>query len=348
MNKKKLGNSDLSVSSLCLGTMTYGETTSQEDAHLQINEAIDQGINFIDTAEMYPTCPIRAETTGNTETIIGNWIKNNKSKRDNIVLATKIVGKGFSYVRNGEAINKDNIELALDHSLRRLNTEYVDLYQLHWPNRGSYHFRKYWDYNPKRIDLKNIKEEIYSQLNCLHNLKKKGKIRAIGLSNETCWGATLYANIAKEFEDFFITSIQNEYSLMCRIYDTDLNEFSINENVPLLAYSPLARGLLTGKYLNNKIPKNSRLSRDDKILKIVNERSTKAVRDYIDLSIKYDLDPVHLSLAFCSQRPFMGSVIFGATDIFQLRRILKGKDINLSQEVIKDINELYKKHPLTF
>ena len=348
MNLKNLGNSNLLVSSYCLGTMTYGETTEERDAHQQINACIDAGINFIDTAEMYPTCPIRKETTGATEIIIGNWINKNKSIRNKIVLATKVVGNGFKFIRDGGEINKKNINLAINESLKKLRTDYIDLYQLHWPNRGSYHFRSYWDYNPIKLQENKIKDEVSEIVETLYALKKEGVIREFGLSNETCWGAMKFIDEVKKYKDFYVTSIQNEYSLMCRLFDNDFNELAINENIPLLAYSPLARGLLTGKYLGNLIPDGSRLSRDDKIRKIVNKQSDLAVEAYYDLAKKYNIEPVHMALAFCRERPFMGSVIFGATNLGQLKHILEGCEVKLSENLNNEIKVLYKKYPLTF
>ena len=348
MKLNKLGNSELFVSPYCLGTMTFGETTEQEDAHQQINEALEYGINFIDTAEMYPTCPIKKETTGKTEEIIGNWISKNKQKRSDIILATKVVGNGFKFVREGGPINKKTIKLAIEGSLKKLKTNYIDLYQLHWPNRGSYHFRAYWNYNPIKQDEEEITEEVFSIVETLYSLKKEGLIREFGLSNETCWGTSKYLAEVKKFKGLNIASIQNEYSLLCRLFDNDFNELSLNENIPLLAYSPLARGLLTGKYMGKKIPEGSRLSRDDKIRRIVNENSDLAVRAYFDLAKEHNLDPIHMSLSFCRERPFMGSVIFGATNVVQLREILKGIDVRLTDEIKSDIQKIYKKYPLTF
>ena len=200
----------------------------------------------------------------------------------------------------------------------------------------------------ERAVYKNITDEFLDIINTLNDFKKEGLIRAIGVSNETCWGVMKLNEIIKDIENLCIASIQNEYSLMCRLFDNDFNELSINENIPLLAYSPLARGLLTGKYIGNKIPEGSRLSRDDKIRKIVNENSDLAVKSYCSLASKYNIDPVHMSLAFCNERPFMGSVIFGATDITQLRKILAGINLKLDSEINDEIQILYKKFPLTF
>ena len=348
MNLKNLGKSKLLVSSYCLGTMTFGETTGEKDAHQQIDECINAGINFLDTAEMYPTCPIRKETTGATEKIIGSWINKNKKIRKDIVVATKVVGNGYKFIRDGGEINKKNIYLAVQESLKRLKTDYIDLYQLHWPNRGSYHFRTYWNYIPTKQKENQLKDEISEIVETLYDLKKEGIILEFGLSNETCWGTMKFIEEVKNYNDLYVTSIQNEYSLMCRLFDNDFNELSINENIPLLAYSPLARGLLTGKYIGKVIPNGSRLSRDDKIRKIVNGQSDLAVKAYFNLAKKYNIDPIHMALAFCRDRPFMGSVIFGATNITQLKHILKGLDAKLDEDLNNEIKVLYKKYPLTF
>ena len=343
-----LGNSDLKVSNYCLGTMTFGEQTNEIDSHLQMDKAFEAGINFFDTAEMYSTCPIRKETAGKTETIIGTWLKSNFSKRDRLVLATKVIGNEYKFIRDGGPINSKSIRIALEGSLKRLNTDYIDLYQLHWPNRGSYHFRKNWDYNPTNGDKNRVEMDISEIVEALYDLKKEGKIKAFGLSNETCWGTLKYIEEVKKFTNFPVASIQNEYSLLCRLYDTDLNEMSYYENVPLLAYSPLAGGLLTGKYLNDQLPNDSRLSRVSSISGRVNQNSMQAVQEYMNISKKFDFHPVHLALAFCAQRPFMGSVIFGATTSDQLDLIIKGLDTKLSEEVVSEISLVYKNFGLTF
>ena len=348
MEFKKLGKSDLTVSAYCLGTMTFGEATSETDSHLQIDQSLASGINFIDTAEMYPTCPLREETTGDTEVIIGNWIEKNKSKRADFVLATKISGKGYKAVRNGEGIDEKSIKIAIEGSLKKLKTDYIDLYQLHWPNRGSYHFRQNWNYNPTNQDTDLAKENINGVLNALSDLQKEGKIRHIGLSNETCWGTSQFIDQLKNFSNLIIASIQNEYSLLCRLYDLDLAEMSHHEKISLLAYSPLASGFLTGKYLDGKVPKNSRLSRVSSLFGRINDNSTIAVREYVSLARKFNIEPVHMALAFCNQRSFMGSVIFGATEKLQLTKIINGLDVVLSDELITEINKLYKKFPITF
>ena len=348
MQFKNLGQSELRVSSYCLGTMTFGESTSEKDGHEQMDLSIDAGINFFDTAEMYPTCPLRPETTGDTEVIIGNWIDKNRSKRSDIILATKISGIGYEAVRGGEGINRDSIKVAIEGSLQKLKTDYVDLYQLHWPNRGSYHFRQNWNYNPFNQDTKKANENILEVLESLSEIQKEGKIRYIGLSNETCWGTIQFLKYLKNFPNLKLVSTQNEYSLLCRLYDLDMAEMSHHENISLLAYSPLAGGFLTGKYLDGSVPKNSRLSRVSSLFGRINENSTLAVKEYVSLARSFNLEPVHMALAFCNQRPFMGSVIFGATDKLQLTKIIKGLDIVLSDELLDEINKLYKKFPITF
>ena len=348
MQFKNLGQSELRVSSYCLGTMTFGESTSEKDGHEQMDLSIDAGINFFDTAEMYPTCPLRPETTGDTEVIIGNWIDKNRSKRSDIILATKISGIGYEAVRSGEGINRDSIKVAIEGSLQKLKTDYVDLYQLHWPNRGSYHFRQNWNYNPFNQDTKKANENILEVLESLSEIQKEGKIRYIGLSNETCWGTIQFLKYLKNFPNLKLVSTQNEYSLLCRLYDLDMAEMSHHENISLLAYSPLAGGFLTGKYLDGSVPKNSRLSRVSSLFGRINENSTLAVKEYVSLARSFNLEPVHMALAFCNQRPFMGSVIFGATDKLQLTKIINGLDIVLSDELLDEINKLYKKFPITF
>jgi len=348
MQFKNLGQSELRVSSYCLGTMTFGESTSEKDGHEQIDLSIDSGINFFDTAEMYPTCPLRPETTGDTEVIIGNWIDKNRSKRSDIILATKISGIGYEAVRSGEGINRDSIKVAIEGSLQKLKTDYVDLYQLHWPNRGSYHFRQNWNYNPSNQDTKKANENILEVLESLSEIQKEGKIRYIGLSNETCWGTIQFLKYLKNFPNLKLVSTQNEYSLLCRLYDLDMAEMSHHENISLLAYSPLAGGFLTGKYLDGSVPENSRLSRVSSLFGRINENSTLAVKEYVSLARSFNLEPVHMALAFCNQRPFMGSVIFGATNKLQLTKIINGLDIVLSDELLDEINKLYKKFPITF
>ena len=343
MNYKKLGNTDLDVSTICLGTMTWGEQNTQDEGFEQMDYALEQGVNFWDTAEIY-AIPAKKKTYGRTEEIIGNWFKS-RNKRDEVILATKISGSGLSWIRGGgNQFDKKNLNEAVNKSLERLKTDYIDLYQLHWPERKSNYFGRL-GYDHKDEDDWNDFNEI---LESLSEIIKSGKIRYVGLSNETSWGLSKFLEISKNKNLPRMMSVQNPYSLLNRTYEIGLAEISVRERSGLLAYSPLARGLLTGKYIGNNIPKGSRLSRDDKIKKIVNQRSDLAVKSYFQLAKKYNLDPVHMALAFCNERPFMGSVIFGATNILQLKRILKGVELKLNSEINNEINILNKKFPLTF
>ena len=324
--------------------MTWGEASSEAEAHWQLDEATDHGINFLDTAEMYPTNPVRRKTAGRTEKIIGTWLKKRKG-RHKIILATKIIGKGSKTVRDGGDITKETIDKALIDSLRRLDSEYVDLYQLHWPNRGSYHFRQNWNYNPCHQVKERTVENIYEVMVHLTKLVNEGKIRTLGLSNETAWGTMQYLNIAKEHGLEQVVSIQNEYSLLCRYFDTDLAEISHNEKISLLAYSPLAAGLLTGKYQKNKIPIGSRLEVTPDLMGRHNSRSLSAVEEYLKIAKNYSINPINLALAFCEQRAFMGSVIFGATKKYQLKKILEGLDLTLSKDICLEIDKVHRAFP---
>ena len=350
MKYNTLGNSDLRVSEYCLGSMTWGEASSESDGHWQLDASIAHGINFVDTAEMYPTNPMRRETAGRTEDIIGSWIKRKQSRRAELLIATKVTGAGSATVRQGEPITGNQIVDSVEQSLRRMNTDYIDLYQLHWPNRGSYHFRKYWNYDPTTQSEKEMEHHVEDVLSTLSRLVDDGKIREIGLSNESAWGTGKFINHAKARNFKKIVSIQNEYSLLCRLFDTDLAEVCHHENVQLLAFSPLGAGLLTGKYQNNAIPKGSRLDLTSKITPGLSGRigpnTFKAIAEYLSVAEKFDLDPIHMALSFCASRSFMGSVIFGATTREQLSTILDGLDMTLSGEVLDSLNEVYRNYPM--
>ena len=347
MKYNELGQSGIKVSELCLGTMTWGSQNSQEEASQQINIAVENGINFLDTAEMYPTTPISKSTLGETERIIGRCLKENK-KRNKLIIATKITGKGFSAIRNGAAISSSNLRLALEGSLRRLQTDYIDLYQLHWANRGSYHFRRNWEFNPSSQSTKHELAQFFEILYELDKFVAEGKIRSIGLSNETSWGTQQFLKISRENNLSRIVSIQNEYSLLCRYFDTDLAEICHHEKIGLLSYSPLSCGLLSGKYLNDKIPKNSRRSINSNLSNRINEVAIEASNAYIDLAKSYNFDPSQMALSFCISRPFMTSVIFGSTTERQLINNLKSKDLKLSKKMEKEILKIYKKYPIPF
>ncbi|MCF6343271.1 MAG: aldo/keto reductase [Devosiaceae bacterium] len=345
MKFKALGSSDIMVSKICLGTMTWGEQNSEQDAHEQIELALEKDINFMDTAELYAVPP-KQETQGLTEKYIGTWFKKT-GQRDKWILATKITGAGFDYVRNGAPITPKNIRLALEGSLKRLQTDYVDLYQLHWPNRGAYHFHNSWDYDPSKQDKGKVIEEMHANLETLNDLIKEGKIRTIGLSNETCWGTAKYLELATKHNLARFVSIQNEYSLLQRNYDLDLAELSHRENVGLLAWSPLASGILSGKYLDGACPKGSRGDISGDFWRL-NEYTEPAVRAYVNLAKDNNIDPNQMALAYCLTKPFMNSVIIGATTIEQLKTNIASIDIKLSDEIINSIEQIHRRYPRTY
>ena len=345
MQYRPLGHTGIDVSLYCLGSMTWGTQNSEAEGHAQIDAALDAGVNFIDTAEMYPTTPLSAGTQGRTEEVIGSWIAANPSRRGGVVIATKIVGDGYDRIRDGGPIGPDSIAKAVETSLKRLRTDYIDLYQLHWPNRGSYHFRKWPSFDASGQD-RDAPDDIAATLEALDGHVKAGRIRAIGLSNESAWGTAQFLKIAEANGWPRVASIQNEYSLLCRQYDLDLAELTHHEDVGLLAWSPLAAGLLTGKYLDGAVPEGSRASINDGLGGRINPRAEAPVRAYVELARAHGLDPVELALAFCAQRPFMTSVIFGATTMDQLSVALGAADVTLSDEVMDGITEIYTAHPV--
>ena len=341
MNYQKLGNTDLDVSTICLGTMTWGEQNSQEEGFEQMNYALDHGVNFWDTAELY-AIPPKEETFGHTEIIIGNWFQKTK-KRDKVILATKVSGPSREYIRGGgNNYSLDKMKDALDGSLKRLKTDYIDLYQLHWPERNTNMFGRL-GYEHSENKEWNQFEDILEHLD---KFIKEGKIRYIGLSNETPWGVTKCLELAKNKKLARMMSIQNPYSLLNRTYEIGLAEISIREKIGLLAYSPLASGYLTGKYRNNQLPKNSRLERDGEFWTRYNKPNTfKAVDAYFEISKKHNLNFAQMSLKFCEIQPFVTSVIIGATKMDQLKTDIESVNIKLSEEVIKEINEVQKVYP---
>ena len=340
MNYKKLGNTDINVSTICLGTMTWGEQNTQIEAFEQMNYSLDNGVNFWDTAELYAVPP-KAETYGHTETIIGNWFEETKKRKD-IILASKVGGPSRRYMRNGEnSFTGKNLEDALHGSLKRLKTDYIDLYQLHWPERNVNNFGKL-GYEHKENDWNKFED-------VLENLKKfieEGKIRYVGLSNETPWGVMNYLQLAKDKDLPRMMSIQNPYSLLNRSYEVGLAEVSIRENIGCLSYSPLASGYLTGKYRNKQFPKGSRMERDfDFWTRYRKPNMEEAVEDYYKISQKFDLDMSQMSIKFCEVQDFMTSVIIGATTMEQLKTNVESVKVNLDSEVIKEINNVQKKYP---
>ena len=340
MNYRKLGNTDLEVSTICLGTMTWGEQNTQEEGFEQMDYALDQGVNFWDTAELYAVPP-KAETFGHTETIIGNWFEKNK-KRDKVILATKVAGPSRKYLRNGEnSFVGKNLDQAINDSLKRLKTDYIDLYQLHWPERNVNNFGKL-GYTHKENSWNEFED-------VLENLKKyieSGKIRYVGLSNETPWGVMKYLKLSKDKNLPRMMSIQNPYSLLNRSYEVGLAEISIREKIGCLAYSPLASGYLSGKYRNGNFPKGSRMERDfDFWTRYRKPNVDKVVEEYFKISKKYDLDISQMSIKFCEVQDFMTSVIIGATTMEQLKTDIESVKVKLDENVIKEINEIQKIYP---
>lgn len=349
MKKNQLGRTGIEVTNLCLGSMTWGTQNTEAEGHAQMDRALDYGINFVDTAEMYPVNPISEDTIGGTETIIGTWNAANKAKRGDYVLATKISGEGMRYTRGGARISGKTLAEALEGSLTRLQTDYVDLYQLHWPNRGSFQFRQYWNYDPSGRDTaEQVRAEIEDILEAAAKLIDAGKMRAIGLSNESAWGMAQWARVAEEKGLPRVASIQNEYSLMCRIFDTDAAEASVNEDIGLLSFSPLAVGLLTGKYRGGAVPKGSRLDLVPSLGGRYEPRAVQAVDAYCAVADKHGLDPAQMALAWCATRPFMTSAIFGATTMAQLETALGASEVTLSDEVLSDLAATHKAHPMPY
>ncbi|MEP6017877.1 MAG: aldo/keto reductase [Paracoccaceae bacterium] len=347
MEFKKLGRTDIEVSTLCLGSMTWGSQNSAEEGHAQIDTALDAGVNFIDTAEMYPVNPIRQETIGRTERIIGLWIED-RGHRDDVVIATKHAGEGMQHVREGAPITAETIPQQVEDSLRRMKTDYIDLYQFHWPNRGSYMFRKNWEYDPSGGSKTEIIQNMEDCLGALQNEVKRGTIRAFGLSNESAWGTAQWLAAAERTGGLRVATVQNEYSLLCRHYDTDMAELSVLEDVGLLAFSPLGAGFLTGKYQNGKIPAGSRMDLNADMGGRKTSRVFDAVTGYLNVAAKHGLDPVQMSLAWCWTRPFMCSAIFGATTMEQLELALGAAELTLSDEVLSDLNKMHRANPMPY
>ena len=342
MKFKKLGSTDLKVSLICLGTMTWGEQNTQEEGFDQMDYALERGVNFFDTAELY-AIPPKAKTYGKTEEIIGNWFKLRKNRKK-IILASKIAGPGLKWIRGGGSkYSPESIEDALHKSLKRLQTDYIDLYQLHWPERNTNYFGDL-DYEH------NINEKSWNSFeSILKTLKKfidQGKIKYIGLSNETPWGFSKFLEIAKEQKLPRVVSVQNPYSLINRSYEIGMSEISMREKAGLLAYSPLAVGYLTGKYRNKEIPKNSRLDLFyENYPRYHNERTYEAVDEYFKIAQKYKISLSQLSLAFVNSRDFVTSNIIGATTMEQLKENIDSIDIGLEENIMHEINLIHEKIP---
>ena len=347
MRYHNLGHTEIKVSELCLGSMTWGSQNSQQEAHGQIDMALDYGLNFIDTAEMYPTTPLSKETQGDTERIIGEWIAKSGRRKD-LVLATKVSGKGYKNVRDGAPISPASITTAIENSLRSLRTDYIDLYQLHWPNRGSYMFRQNWTYTPSQQDTSAESDHMLEVLEHLGKLRAAGKIRHVGLSNESAWGTMRWLSLAAAHDLPRMVSVQNEYSLLCRLFDTDMAELSHHEQVGLLSFSPLAAGLLTGKYAEDTIPDGSRRSINADLGGRINTHLWPALNRYLEIAKQHGLDPAQMALAWAARRPFMTSQIFGVTTIAQLKTALESTITSLTDAVLRDIQTTYRRYPMPY
>ena len=341
MKFRKLGNTDLKVSLICLGTMTWGEQNSEKEAHEQMDFASEKGVNFFDTAELYAVPP-KAETYGLTEKIIGNWFEKRKN-RDKIILASKVAGPGCDWIRGGgNNFTEKKMAEALEGSLKRLKTDYIDLYQLHWPERSTNCFGRR-DYVFKEDERKwNDFEAI---LQALDKFIKSGKIRYIGMSNETPFGLSKYLELSRSKNLPRMMSVQNPYSLVNRTYEVGMSEISIREKCGLLVYYPLAAGALTGKYRNGKMPKNARLTLFKGWERMLNPLAMKAYDEYYKLAKENNITMVQLAQAFVNSRPFVTSNIIGATTMDQLKENIESIKIELSKEIIEKINFIHNNNP---
>ncbi|KKC41081.1 aldo/keto reductase [Devosia epidermidihirudinis] len=342
MKLKPLGRSDLRVTEICLGTMTWGSQNTEAEGHAQIDLALDAGVNFMDTAELYAV-PGSTQTSGRTEEIIGNWFQAN-GKRDSWILASKIVGGGSKFIRDGHRADGASVRVALEQSLRRLKTDYLDLYQIHWASRGSYNFDGSWTYAPHKQDTADTLANLEDMLETLGELVKEGKIRHVGVSNETTWGIAQWLRLAEAKGLPRLVSVQNEYSLLRRHFDLDLAELSHHEDVGLLAYSPLAGGLITGKYFDGAVPKGSRADYQKGFWRL-NEYSEAAGKAYLELARTHGLDVSQMAIAFALTRPFMASVIVGATSTAQLTNAIDAHKLALGPEVLAGIEAIHRQYP---
>lgn len=340
MKYRELGKTGIEVSELCLGTMTWGEQNTEAEAHEQLDYAIEQGINFIDCAEMYPVPP-KQETQGLTEQYLGNWLV--KQNREKLIVATKMSAAAdwLPYMRDGKnCLNQDNMQQALDASLQRLQTDYIDLYQFHWPERDTNFFGKLGYYHAPEKDGVAIEET----LRAAEQLVNSGKVRHIGISNETPWGVHQYLHVASQHSLPRIVSIQNPYNLLNRTFEVGLSEFAHREQVGLLAYSPLAFGVLSGKYLDQQ-PENSRLTLFSRFTRYTNDEGIATTRAYVELARKHGLDPAQMALAFVTSRPFVTSNIIGATSMEQLRTDIGSATVNLDKELLREIEVIHTRQP---
>jgi len=341
MEYRKLGNTDLEVSIICLGTMTWGQQNSEEEGHDQMDYALEKGINFFDTAEMY-SIPPKSETQGSTERIVGSWFKKS-SNREKIILASKVAGRGrMDWIRGTETkLDRENIEKAVEDSLKRLQTDYIDLYQLHWPDRPINIFGGGLGY--KHIEAETV--AISETLEVLKDLVKSGKIRYAGLSNETPWGLSEFLKFSELNNLPKVVSVQNAYNLLNRTYEQGLSEFFYRSSVGLLAYSPLAQGYLTGKYLDGARPEGARTTLFERGLRYETVHAEEAIRAYVDYANEKGIDPAVLAHAFVNSQSFVTSNIIGATNMEQLKLAINSCDVMLSEEDLSFIDEIHHRCP---
>lgn len=346
MQYRRLGGTALEVSLICLGTMTWGEQNTEAQAHEQLDVALDHGVNFIDAAEIYPVPP-KAETQGLTERYIGSWLAKRRD-RERLVIATKVAGSsnGLEWIRGGPVLNARHIREAVDASLERLQTDYIDLYQIHWPARPANYFGKL-GYTPDDAEAGGVAvEAIEETLRTLARLVEAGKIRTIGVSNETPWGVMQYLRLAEQHGLPRIVSIQNPYNLLNRSFEIGLAEFAHRERTGLLAYSPLAFGTLSGKYLDGQSPAGARLTEYPRFDRYLGEPAQRAVAAYAELARQHGLSPTALAQAFVNSRPFVTSNIIGATTREQLEENLASVEVTLSDDVLAGIEAIHKENPL--
>ena len=340
MQMKPLGRTGLAVSLFGLGTMTWGVQNSEADAHEQLDLALAHGVTLVDTAELYAVPP-SGETYGLTETYIGTWLKAQPSRRDRIVLASKVAGPGRPWIRDGRDPDAKDLREALEGSLGRLRTDYIDLYQLHWPSRHHYHWEGGWSYAPHTIDPDAARDRLAAILEALGTFVREGKIGHVGFSNDTAWGVMQALKLHETSGLPRLASIQNEYSLLRRSFDLDLAEICHIEDVAMLAYSPLAAGVLTGKYNDGTLPPGTRGAIQGGMYRI-NPQSLQATARYGEIAARHGLTLPQLALAFCASRPDLTSVLIAATSIVQLKENLGAAEIVLSAEVLAEIDAVFR------
>jgi aryl-alcohol dehydrogenase-like predicted oxidoreductase len=340
---RQLSNTELRVSALCLGTMTFGQQNTEQEGFAQLDLALERGVNFIDTAEMYPVPPDK-ESMGRTETIIGRWLQR-RGRRDDVIIATKVAGPGrdwLPYIRGGgNCLDAHNIRLAVDASLKRLQTDVIDLYQLHWPDRQTNFFGELGYQHPSP----DLSTPLLETLRALGELVSEGKVRYIGVSNETPWGVMRFLQLAEQHGLPRMVSIQNPYNLLNRTFEIGLAEISHREHAGLLAYSPMAFGVLSGKYLAGQRPAGTRLVRFQNYDRYSNLQAQKATHDYVTLARDHGLDPAQMALAFVTSRPFLASNIIGATSLEQLETNLDSVELDLNSDLLADIEGIHRRHP---